>query len=219
MGESSFLAVVELKRVWGLLALLGYLCLTTTAKKSVSVRLLCRCSCLCGLGIKCERFLCLLKVDPTPTIGDPVPCLAETYCADDGRSPALSSRDIRQGPACTGGIRDPQPEGPQCGDPPGGRAPPLRAHPTLPTGTSARQGYPLKDLCLLNNSNHCYANSVVVMLMHLRCTIYARTTLELDSFLGRLLRTSRKALWSDIAWSTLARGWVRPSSQHDVAEL
>ena len=83
----------------------------------------------------------------------------------------------------------------------------------------ARQGHPLKDLCLLNNSNHCYANSVVVMLMHLRCTVHARATLQLDNFLGRLLRTSRKALWSDIAWSTLARGWVRPSSQHDVAEF
>ena len=57
------------------------------------------------------------RADPTPTIGDPVPCLAEAYCANDGRSPALSSRDIQQGPACTGGIRDPQPDGPQCGDP------------------------------------------------------------------------------------------------------
>ena len=63
MGESSFVAVVELKRGLSLIALLGLVSfawisvLDHHCQKSVSVRLLCRCSCLCGLGIKCELNL------------------------------------------------------------------------------------------------------------------------------------------------------------------
>ena len=144
---------------------------------------------------------------PPPVEGKPM-SLRELY--------QVTFRGVQQGCTCSGGVRALQLDGSQRGDSSGGRAPPLRAHPTLPTGSGTGQGH---DLCLLNHSNHCYANSVVIMLLRMHCTVHARTTAELDCFLSRLHRRSKKLLWSDIAWSNLTRGWARPSSQHDVAEF
>ena len=141
-------------------------------------------------------------VDSQAKTGDQISCLKKTHGADDKGGRTIPARDLESRSTRLGSLRDPQPDGSQRGNSSGGRAPPLRAHPTFPSSSGTGQGRPLKDLCLLNHSNHCYANSVVTVLLHLHCTIHACATAELDSFLSRLLRRSRKLLWSDIAWST-----------------
>ena len=60
-----------------------------------------------------------------------------------GREPSESagSKSQGKGSTCLGGARVLQLDGSQRGDSSGGRAPPLRAHPRLPTGSGTGQGH------------------------------------------------------------------------------
>ena len=102
----------------------------------------------------------------------------------------------------------------------GSRQSQTRQDPQIPASPGSGQDCALKALCLLNRSNYCYTNALVITLLHIRLLhgepLYPKA---LDSFLLRLHRASNRHIWDDLAWSTLARGWQRPAQQHDVVEL
>ena len=102
----------------------------------------------------------------------------------------------------------------------GSRQSQTRQDPQIPASPGSGQDCALKALCLLNRSNYCYTNALVITLLHIRLlhgeSLYPKA---LDSFLLRLHRASNRHIWDDLAWSTLARGWQRPAQQHDVVEL
>ena len=71
-----------------------------------------------------------------------------------------------------------------------------------------------------NRSNYCYANSLAIVLLHMREV--QRDMIfpgAIDRLLRRLKRDSKRHLWDNVEWTSHAQGWLQPSAQHDAAEF
>ena len=148
-----------------------------------------------------------------------VSCLEEAHGGSHRSHPPLLAPGLESGSDGTDrlqhGLQDAALEHPTLG----GWITASRSASEATSSQSLGQHPQLRALCLHNRFNYCYANSVVIVLLHaciaMRTALFPRT---LDAFCHRLFKSSHRHLWDDIAWCSIMQGWANPS-QHDVIEF
>ena len=149
-----------------------------------------------------------------------VPRLPQAHRRSHRGSSAVHAGDLQQGRSSTTSLQPVRQACAQRHHASGGGQSQARQDPALALGASPGQDCALKALCLLNRSNFCYANALVIDLLHIRdksaVPLYSQSV---DNFFLDLLRASNRHLWDDPAWRIQVRGWKRPAQQHDVAEF
>ena len=138
------------------------------------------------------------RIHPDATSGASVPRLSQAHSRRHRGSSSVHAGDLQQGRSSTASLQPVRQARAQRHHASGGGQPQTRQDPALTLGASFGQDCALKALCLLNRSKYCYANALVIILLHIRDRsaepLYPQ---GVDSFFLDLLRASSRHLWDD----------------------